>query len=45
MRELVQAIDAHVDLEVTSNPNTTEDAQFQQLPTEDVLEQQADDAT
>ena len=41
MRELVKAIDAHVDLEATSNLNTVEDAQVQQPPIEDVPIQQA----
>ena len=41
MRELVRAIDAHVDLEATSNLNTVEDAQVQQPPIEDVPIQQA----
>ena len=44
MRELVRAIDAHVDLEATSNLNTTKDAQVQQPPIKDVLGQQADEA-
>jgi len=44
MRELVRAIDTHVDLEATSNLNTAEDTQVQQPPTEDVPGQQADEA-
>ena len=43
MRELVKAIDAHVDLEATSNLNTIEDAQVQQPPIEDVPIQQANE--
>ena len=45
MRELVKAINAHIDPEVTSHPNIAEDIHSQQPPIEDVLEQQADDAT
>ena len=45
MRELVKAIDAHVDLEVTSHPNITINVHSQQPLAEDVLEQQTDDAT
>ena len=47
MQELVQAIDTHMetdDLEVTSNPNTTEDVQMQQPPTKDVPDQPVGDA-
>ena len=44
MRDLVRAIDAHVDLEATSNLNTIEDAQVQQPPIEDVPSQQANEA-
>ena len=47
MRELVQAIDTHVDtvdLEITSNLNVADYAQGQQPPTEGVPSQQADDA-
>ena len=47
MRALVQVIDTHMetdDLEVTNNPNTAEDTQMQQPPTEDVLDQTAGDA-
>ena len=43
----MQAIDTHMetdDLEVTSNPNTTEDVQMQQPPTKDVPDQPAGDA-
>ena len=56
MRELVQAIDSHVelvDLEVTSGPHvgaqSTEDIQIQQPPTaqlaKDVIEQPAEDTS
>ena len=45
IRELVRAIDAHVDLEATSNLNIIEDAQVQQPPIEDVPSQQANEAT
>ena len=45
MRELVRAIDSHVDLEATSNLNIAEDAQVQQPPTKDVPGQQANEAT
>ena len=44
MRDLVRAIDAHVDLEATNNLNTIEDAQVQQPPIEDVPSQQANEA-
>ena len=43
MRELVRAIDIHVDLEATSNLNTTKDVQVQQPPPENVLGQQANE--
>ena len=50
MRELVCAIDSHmemVDLEITSNLNSTEDVQAQQSladqPTKDAPERQAED--
>ena len=50
MRELVCAIDSHmemVDLEITSNLNSTEDVQAQQppadQPTKDAPERQAED--
>lgn len=45
--KLVQAIDTHVetvDLEVTSNLNTAEDAQVQKPPTKDIPDRQARDA-
>lgn len=48
MRELVRAIDDHaknVDLEVTINLNTADDAQGQLPPTGDELGLQADDTT
>ena len=48
MRQLVRAIDDHakdVDLEVTNNLNTVDDAQGQQPPTADMPGQQAIDAT
>ena len=38
MRELVKVIDAHVDREVTSHPNITEDVHSQQPLVEDVPE-------
>ena len=44
MREPVRVINTHVDLEATSNLNTTNDAQVQQPPTKDVLGQQANEA-
>ena len=47
MRELVQAIDTHVEivsLEVTSNLNAVENEEVQQPPAEDVPDRQADDA-
>ena len=44
IRELVRAIDTHVNLKATSNLNTIEDAQVPQPPTEDVPSQQADEA-
>ena len=47
MQELVQATDTQMetdDLEVTNNPNTTEDVQMQQPPTKDVPDQPAGDA-
>ena len=40
----MKVINTHVDLKATSNLNTTNDAQVQQPPTEDVPSQQADEA-
>ena len=45
MRELVRAIDTHVDLEATSNLDIAEDVWVEQPPTKDVPNQQADEAT
>ena len=38
MKELVKAINAHVDLKVNSHPNIAEEILSQQPPTEDVPE-------
>ena len=45
MKELVQVIDAHVDLKVTSNLNIANDAPAQQPLTKDIPSQPADEAT
>ena len=44
MRELVQAIDAYVDPEVSSILHAADDGQSQQPQTEDTLIQPADEA-
>ena len=45
MKELVQVIDAHVDLKVTSNLNIANDAPAQQPLTKDIPSQPTDEAT
>ena len=44
MRELVQEIDTHVDLKVTSNLNVADDAPAQQPSTKDIPSQPTDEA-
>ena len=44
MKELVQAIDAYVDLKVTSNLNVADDAPAQQPSTKDIPSQPTDEA-